>query len=259
MEADGFVLNTRRKGQKGFRKAQKEHVPEDRSHVTEKDVEEAITSVQSRVSDFASQIAYLISSHLPTNAKVVQLQMYGMGPIDSRFTSGSYQMAVAFDLLTHFRKIYPPCTATFQELVIAPGEAEYLTKHGIKVLNSVSFDGKHLHEAESTFTADASQQPALVCYMIHGHWSMLDAFLAAHWTASQLSRIVIVGNSLQDVASAALLTEIPPRVLAFAKVCKEHSIEQFAGGQVGLHFTQTAVISISFDNACVLIESECVN
>ena len=113
---------------------------------------------------------------------------------------------------------------TIQEPIFVPGEIAYLKSKGIDVLDRVDFTNSLFEEATKGSNLPR-EESLLLCYMIHGEWSMLDEFLEAHWTRDKLARIIIVGNSLDSLDVHPYSEKIPKRVKEFAAICQQIPVQ----------------------------------
>uniref|UniRef100_A0A914Y1Q9 SRR1-like domain-containing protein n=1 Tax=Panagrolaimus superbus TaxID=310955 RepID=A0A914Y1Q9_9BILA len=135
---------------------------------------------------------YIYLTILPflKNKKVIQIQLYGIGFLDeSEGFRGPFQLAIAFCLRDFFKQSFRELRMLSQEPHHFEEEKLYLRANGVEIVETTEFSSKHFIEAS---TLANIRQPAFICYMIHGLFSMYEEFLQAHWTPQLLSRIIFV-------------------------------------------------------------------
>ncbi|KAE9556605.1 hypothetical protein FO519_000011 [Halicephalobus sp. NKZ332] len=241
MEEDGFKLNWSRKN-KSKKAGKLKNLNDDsgRADVSESQVGEVVNWAIQFSDDYKSQILEALSKS-NKSGKIVQIQIYGVGSIDSKTASGPLQLAVAIAIQDALRTVFPMISMTIQEPIFVPGEVAYLKSNGINVVEGTDFSNALFEEATRNSNLPR-EESLLLCYMIHGEWSMLDQFLEAHWTLDELARTVIVGNSIDSLDVHPHSETIPKRIKDFAKICQQFPLRTEKEGLGKNAFVLTSVI-----------------
>uniref|UniRef100_A0A914PML1 SRR1-like domain-containing protein n=1 Tax=Panagrolaimus davidi TaxID=227884 RepID=A0A914PML1_9BILA len=248
MESDGFKLHVNKKKRKNFIKPLTKSC--ERDPVSMEDVRTAMKWAELNSSE-ASSLLYSHISSMLKNKTVIQIQIYGIGKLDSKHSNGPLQLSVAFELFKQFKEIFPQISITCQDPILVEEEMKYLKSKEVQIFEDTTFSSEHFIQASTS--ANISNSPALVCYMIHGDWEMFDEFLKAHWNSKLLSQIIFVGNELGSLESHPKYSTIHQRIKEFSKLCESKSLNFDKGCIASSAFYLTNVFIISEKNAEILI------
>lgn len=168
--------------------------------------------------------------------KVLLFEIYGIGSISTKQSAGTLQIAVAQDIISFLRRSSNDLKVVVQEPILSLGEIEYLKKQRYMVRDTTTFSDYVFREVQSQ---SQNKDGVLICYMIHGEWTMLDEFLSNYWSFDDLRRIIVIGNSLRKLELHPKYNQIPDRVKQFMQFTREFRIED---DELNNAFTNTSVI-----------------
>ena len=127
---------------------------------------------------------------------IIQFQMFGLGNIWRRGvregrSRGSFQLAVAFKIVSKLRERFPGITMSSQEPCHQAAEIEYLRNQNVYVSERKTFSSCRFVNAIDE--ANVSQ-PMMIAYMPYFPIDEFESYLDAHWDPILLSQIIFVGN-----------------------------------------------------------------